>query len=88
MRKILVIAFTVLFYIQSFAYTTLQVIVEENSTFLPPPPPEEGAGFTPFIDPGESYYTRVPIDFITPFLLISAMFLAFYIVKKNKVKTI
>lgn len=84
MKKLFSIILIVLLYSQSFAYNLLEDIP-------PPPPPVDGGGdgtFTPAGGvPGVPDPTT-PINFIIPFLCISAICLAVYFIRKNKVKTV
>ncbi len=77
MKKLFSIILMVLVYSHSFAYNLLQE--------TPPPPPDGEGTITPQGVPGE---LGTPINFIIPFLCISAICLTIYFIRKNKVRAI
>ncbi|MXP05343.1 hypothetical protein G8C41_01400 [Apibacter sp. B3706] len=86
MKKLFSIIFIALVYNQSFAYNILQVVVETEE--VPPIPNAEGevvayGGGIGIMEPNST-----PINFIVPFLLISAIFIMFYIFKKKRIKSV
>ena len=83
MKKLFSIILIVLVYSHSFAYNMLQVVVETEE--VPPIPSAEGDSVAYGIGiPGKT----TPINFIVPFLFISAIFLILYIYKKRRIKSI
>jgi hypothetical protein len=84
MKKLFSIIFIALVYSQSFAYNILQVVVETEE--IPPIPDPEGDVVT--YGGGIGVPDSTPINFIVPFLLISAIFIMFYIFKKKGIKSI
>jgi hypothetical protein len=85
MKKLFSIIFIALVYSQSFAYNILQVVVETEE--VPPIPNLEGNVETYGGGIG-TMPDSTPINFIVPFLLISAIFIMFYIFKKKRIKSI
>ncbi|TWP23994.1 hypothetical protein ETU10_04750 [Apibacter muscae] len=86
MRKIFALIFIVLLHVNSFAYTPLQIVIE-NSEISAPPTPNEAVGISPF-DVGQQDYDNTPIDFVVPFLLLTVVALMIYIVKYRKQKLV
>ncbi|MXO31720.1 MULTISPECIES: hypothetical protein [Apibacter] len=82
MKKLFSIIFIVIIYNFTYAYNLLQVVVETNE--VPPVPEGEVQAYIGIGEP----HTTTPINFIVPFLLISAILLIFYIFKKKRIKSI
>lgn len=92
MKVILSSAFIIFTYVQSFANSILQI---SNNISIgedgPPPPGNIGNTSTFSGETGEPDFNSPtsPINFIVPFLLISALILTVYFIhRKNKLKNI
>ncbi|WP_146106002.1 hypothetical protein [Apibacter adventoris] len=91
MKVILSSAFIIFTYVQSFAYSILQI--NNNISIGDDGPPFP---ITPFggdtgepVDPPPKKIPGSPIDIIIPFLLISVLILTVYFIRrKNKLKNI
>lgn len=90
MKVILSSAFIIFTYVQSFAYSIIQISNNISIGEEAPPTPniDEVAPYSPVV-PQPSKIPTSPIDSIVPFLLVCALILTVYFIhKKNKLKNI
>lgn len=91
MKVILSSAFIIFTYVQSFAYSIIQISNNISIGEEAPPTPniDEVAPYSPVVPPQPPKIPTSPIDSIVPFLLVCALILTVYFIhKKNKLKNI
>lgn len=92
MKVILSSAFIIFTYVQSFAYSIIQISNNISIGEEAPPTPniDEVAPYSPVVPPQPpKKIPGSPIDIIIPFLLISVFILTVYFIRrKNKLKNI